>query len=372
MPVAPNEPIPQYSYPYRVLIVDDEPTQRMLEREILEAPKYSVTEAANGATALAILQEQDFDAVLLDVRMPGIDGNEVCKRIRNELGLPMLPVIMVTGFGGHDDLAVSLREGASDFIRKPYHPMELMARVDSAVHHKRLTDQLDSAEAVLFALARMVEAKDETTGDHCTRLAHNVVIFGETLGLPAEELTALRRAGVLHDIGKLGIPDSILRKRGPLDAAEWDIMRQHTTIGAALCDPLKSMRLTSPIVRHHHERWDGSGYPHGLARAEIPLLARVFQIVDIFDALSFSRPYKPALPIEKVIGILQEETTRGWRDPTLVEAFLDLLASQPDTLLVHDNLAHEADGLGASLFHDIARGGALEWDSRAEILKAGQ
>jgi putative two-component system response regulator len=355
----------QDSYPYRVLVVDDEPTQRMLEREILEVPKYQVSEAANGAAALAILGEREFDAVLLDVRMPGMDGNEVCRRIRGELGLAMLPVIMVTGFGGHDDLAISLREGANDFIRKPYHPMELIARVDSAVHHKRMTDQLDSAESVLFALARMVEAKDEYTGDHCTRLTHNAVVFGETLGLDAEELTALRRAGVLHDIGKLGIPDSILRKRGPLDPAEWDIMRQHTSIGAALCEPLKSMRLTAPIIRHHHEHWDGSGYPHGLAGEDIPLLARVFQIVDIFDALSFSRPYKPALPLQRVAAILEQETARGWRDPRLVPVFLDLLAKRPHDLLSHDDLAREAEGLGASLFQDIARGGILDWDRSA-------
>ncbi len=352
----------QDSYPYRVLVVDDEPTQRMLEREILEAPKYQVSEAADGAAALAILRTTEFDAVLLDVRMPGMDGNEVCRRIRSELGLAMLPVIMVTGFGGHDDLAISLRDGANDFIRKPYHPMELMARVDSAVHHKRMTDQLDSAEAVLFALARLVEAKDEYTGDHCTRLAHNAVVFGEALGLKGAELTALRRAGVLHDIGKLGNPDSILRKRGSLDDAEWSIMRQHTCIGAALCEPLKSMRLTAPIVRHHHERWDGSGYPHGLAGEAIPLLARVFQITDIFDALSFPRPYKPALPLPRVIEILEQETARGWRDPNLVPVFLDLLARQPESLLKHDGLAREAEGLGARLFRTITAGGTLDWD----------
>lgn len=356
--VQSQESVFQDSYPYRVLVVDDEPTQRMLEREILDAPRYQVAEAADGPTALRILRAQEFDVVLLDVRMPGMDGNEVCRRIRSELGLTMLPVIMVTGFGGHDDLAISLREGANDFIRKPYHPMELIARVDSAVHHKRMTDQLDSADSVLFALARMVEAKDEYTGDHCTRLAHNAVVFGEALGLRGDDLTALRRAGVLHDIGKLGIPDAILRKRGPLDVEEWEVMRQHTTIGAALCEPLKSMRLTAPIIRHHHERWDGSGYPHGLAGEAIPLLARVFQIVDIFDALSFPRPYKPALPTAEVIAILEEETRRGWRDAKLVEVFLELITQRPEALLAHTELTREAEGLGARLYRNIAQGGS--------------
>lgn len=272
--------------PYRVLIVDDDPVSRRLEQEILDAPNYLVTEASSGQAALDALREHSFDVVLLDKRMPGMDGDEVCRRIRGELGLSMLPILMVTGDGDIDNLTRSLAAGATDFVRKPYDPTELLARLDSAVSRKRLTDQLDSAEAMLFALARMVEAKDGTTGDHCSRLSHNGVVLGQALGLDAEELMALRRGGVLHDIGKLGIPDSILLKPGKLTDEEWVIMRQHVDIGARIVGDLKSMRMTVPIIRHHHERWDGSGYPDGLRGQDIPLLARIFQVVDIYDALT--------------------------------------------------------------------------------------
>lgn len=341
------------TYPYRVLIVDDEALHRALEKEILDSPKYAVAEAASGGEALEILSQQPFDVVLMDKRMPGIDGDETTRRIRADLNDAMLPVIMVTGSTSTADLEASLHAGASDFVRKPYNPIELVARVDAAAARKRLTDQLDSAESVLFALARMVEAKDGTTGDHCTRLSHNSVVFGEALGLSTEELEALRRGGVLHDIGKLGIPDSILLKPSALTEQEWQVMRQHTTIGARLVDGLKSMRLTAPIVHFHHERWDGSGYPIGLRGEEIPLLARVFQIVDIHDALANRRPYKKALEQEEIIHILQQEVDKGWRQPELVQAFIQLLRNRGQELL----LWKESDDLGRKLYSDIEKAG---------------
>lgn len=347
-------------YPFHVLIVDDDPIHRALEREILESDKYLIKEANSGMQALNMLREHSFDVVLLDKRMPGLDGDEVCRRIRGELGLDMLPILMVSGDNDTDNLTVSLAAGASDFVRKPYEPVELVARLDAAVSHKRLTDQLDSAESMLFALARMVEAKDGTTGDHCTRLSHNGVVLGKTLGLNPDELMALRRGGVLHDIGKLGIPDSILLKPGPLTEAEWAIMRQHVDIGARLVGGLKSMRLTVPIIACHHERWDGSGYPQGLRGPQIPLLARIFQMVDIYDALSHVRPYKPALNRQQVVAVLHDEAARGWRDPELTAVFLDIVQNRPHELDV-PSTTH--DDLGLSMLEDIRLTGVLDWDT---------
>jgi putative two-component system response regulator len=269
----------------------------------------------------------------------------------------MLPVLMVTGNSDIGNLTVSLTSGASDFVRKPYDPAELLARVNAAAEKKRLTDQLDSAESLLFALARMVEAKDGTTGDHCSRLAHTGVVLGKAMGLSTEELAALRRGGILHDIGKLGIPDSILLKPGKLTDEEWDIMRQHVHIGAQIVGELKSMRLTEPIVRHHHERWDGSGYPYGLKGEEIPLLARVFQVVDIYDALSNARPYKRAFTQEEVIGIMEGEVCNGWRDPDIVATFLNILRNDPASL----ELPGAKPDLGQNLFNAIQSTGVIDW-----------
>lgn len=347
--------------PYKVLVVDDDAAQRGLEREILSGADYQVFEADSGDGALRALRHQNFDAILLDKRMPGMDGTEVCRRIRGELGLPFLPILMVTANGDTDTLSTSLAAGASDFLRKPYEPTELLARVEAAVNRKRLTDQLDSAESMLFTLARMVEAKDGNTGDHCSRLSHTGVLLGQALGLNAEELQALRRGGVLHDIGKLGIPDSILLKQGPLTSEEWDIMRQHVDIGASLVGGLRSMRLTVPIILHHHEKWDGSGYPHGLCGEDIPLLARVFQIVDIYDALAHARPYKPAFAREQIISLMQEEASKGWRDPELTAIFLDIVKHRPDDLLVPPG---GRDDLGWGLFAQIRDTGTLDWNGR--------
>ncbi len=344
--------------PIRVLIVDDDAHHRALERDLLDSPAYKVSEAESGLQAIDILGSQGFDVVLLDKRMPGMDGDETCRRIRKDPRLSLLPILMVTGNSDIDNLTASLAAGANDFLRKPYDPMELLARVNAAAKNKRLTDQLDSAESLLFALARMVEAKDGTTGDHCSRLAHTGVLLGKAMGLSAEELVALRRGGILHDLGKLGIPDSILLKPGKLTAEEWDIMRQHVDIGAQIVGGLKSMRLTETIVRHHHERWDGGGYPNGLKGQEIPLLARIFQVVDIYDALANTRPYKRAFTREEVIAIMEEETTKGWRDPEIVAIFLNILRNDPASLELPSGARPD---LGLNLFNAIQSTGVIDW-----------
>lgn len=344
--------------PIRVLIVDDDPHHRALERELLDSPLYQVEEASSGPDALIRLSHAEYDVVLLDKRMPGMDGDETCRRIRSDLGLKLLPVLMVTGNSDVDNLTLSMEAGATDFVRKPYDPSELLARLNSAASRKRLTDQLDSAESLLFALARMVEAKDGTTGDHCSRLSHTGVVLGKALGLTSEELQALKRGGILHDIGKLGIPDNILLKPGKLIEQEWGLMRQHVYIGAQIVGGLKSMRLTVPIIQHHHERWDGTGYPDGLQGKEIPLLARVFQIVDIYDALRNARPYKPAMSRDEVISIMEEEAAKGWRDPEITTVFLDIVRNRPQDLDIPEGSGGD---LGQHLFEMIHQTGVIEW-----------
>lgn len=342
----------------KILIVDDMATNRKLAGYVLRPPEFQIFEADDGMQALKILRHEEFDLVLMDVMMPGIDGFETCRRIREELGLKLLPVIMLTSMGSPDDVVQGMDVGANDYVTKPFNSIELSALVRAAVERKHLTDRLDDAETVLLSLGRMVEARDHDTAGHCDRLAHMSVVFGNELGLESDHIEALRRGGVLHDIGKLGIPDSVLLKKGKLDAEEWQIMKQHTVIGAALCSPLRTMQRTADIARCHHEKWNGSGYPAGLKGEEIPLTARVFQIVDIYDALSSQRPYKPALDREKVIEIMEQETAAGFWDASLMNKFLDIVRKRPEVL----ELPETADKDRSSVvLDDIQRSGVMEW-----------
>jgi putative two-component system response regulator len=344
----------------RVLVVDDMATNRALVRAVLNPVEFEVVEAQSGEHALERIHELMPDVVLLDVMMPGMDGFEVCQALREQEEFRLLPVIMLTSLGSPDDVARGMEVGATDYVTKPFHAIELEARVRAAVEKKRLTDRLDDTESVLFALARVVEAKDRTTGDHCDRLSHFSVILGEALGLGYDDLEALRRGGILHDIGKVAIPDAILLKKDKLNESEWAVMRQHPAIGAYLCSALRTMRRTVDIIRYHHEKWNGSGYPAGLAGTDIPLLARVFQVVDVYDALISERPYKPALPREEVIRLLHDETGRGYWDPDVMRAFLDILERHPERL---DLPAASQAGRDAEIVRHIV-GGVMDWRDR--------
>lgn len=345
----------------KILVVDDMETNIKMLGYVLRPPEYHIVEARSGEEALQILRNEAIDVVLLDVMMPGISGFETCIRIRKDLGLTLLPVIMLTSLGGADDVVQGLDAGADDYISKPFSTIELIARIRASIERKNLIDKLDDAESVLFSLARMVEARDVDTGDHCDRLAHTGVLFGKELGLGSEDILALRRGGILHDIGKLGIPDSILLKKGKLDAEEWQIMKQHTVIGSALCGPLRTMQRSAAIARCHHEKWNGSGYPDGLKGEEIPLIARVFQIVDIFDALSHHRPYKPAFPREQVIEIMEQETEAGFWDPNLMAKFMQIVRERPEALQRPNT---ETNDRSINILSEIQRSGAMNWYSK--------
>jgi putative two-component system response regulator len=264
------------------------------------------------------------DLVILDVLMPDLNGFEICQQLKADPGTRLTPVILVTALHETDDRIRGIEAGADDFLTKPFNVHELRARVRSLIRIKRYTDELDSAESIILSLARTIEARDETTDGHCQRLASYAATLGAHLGLGQDDLAALEFGGYLHDIGKVGILDDVLLKPGRLTRDEYERIKQHTLIGDRLCGPLRSLRRVRPIVRSHHERLDGSGYPDGLRGDDVPLLAQIIGIVDIFDALTSRRPYKEPMTAGYAYEELRREASNGWRRSDLVDAFIDL------------------------------------------------
>ncbi len=312
-----------------VLVVHDQEDNREVLTEMLRHQGYRVLSAKDGKQALKILGEQHIDLALLDMMMPHSSGFDVCRQIKAASEARLTPVLLVTGLARQDDRVRGIESGADDFLGKPIRKEELLARVRTLVRLKRYTDELESVETVMFMLARSIEAKDPCTHDHCDRLAPYSVALAERLGLPEEQRVALRRAGIVHDIGKVAVPERILLKPGPLDPEERRIMETHPVVGERICAPLKTFRLVLPIIRHHHEKMNGTGYPDGLHYNRIPLTARILQTVDIYDALVTDRPYRKALPHERAFAILREEVDRGWWDGALVDEFEDVLKGVP-------------------------------------------
>ncbi len=304
-----------------VLVIDDQPQSLEAMREALHPLGFEVWQALDGESGFLIARERQPDVILLDVMMPGIDGYEVCRRLKADEETRLLPVVFFTGLESRQARLKGLEVGATDFLSKPFDLVELEVRVRNLVHFRRLTQDLDDAEKMLFAVARAIEARDEATGDHCDRLSQLAAHLGEHVELDQEAVKTLRRAGYLHDIGKIAVPDAVLLKPGRLDEDEWRIMRSHVEIGVKICAPLRTLRPVLPIIRHHHERSDGTGYPDGLSGEQIPLLARVFQVVDVFDALTNQRPYRKALSTGEALELQRQETSRGWWDHEVFEAF---------------------------------------------------
>lgn len=316
-----------------VLVADDNELNRDLLAEILTAEGYNVIVAADGVQALNIINSASVDLALLDVIMPGKTGFEVCIEIKHSPKTVFIPVVLVTGLTGDNDRIQGIRCGADDFLSKPVNREELLARAHSLLRLKEYTDELENAETVLFSLALSIEAKDPYTKGHCDRLAAYSSALGRQLGLPNEECVALRRGGIVHDIGKIAVPEHILLKKGPLTDEEWVVMRQHPIVGERICAPLKSFRLVRPIIRHHHEKINGTGYPDGLKGDQIPLTARILQVTDIYDALATERCYRRALPHDVVMNTMREEARRGWWDMDLVNEFETcVLTSTPKSL----------------------------------------
>ncbi|WP_017315905.1 response regulator [Mastigocladopsis repens] len=314
----------------RVLVVDDHAASRMTAVAVLAMEGYEVIEADNGYTAVEQVTQKPPDLILLDVMMPEMDGFQVCQLLKQNEQTRLIPVIFITALNDRRSRIRGIEAGADDFLTKPFDRVELAARVKSLVQQKRLNEDLDHAEQVLFSIGRAIESRDPNTGDHCERLVKLGKAFGEYLNLTRTQIRDLMWGGYLHDIGKVGIPDAVLLKTGKFTAQEWEVMRQHVLIGEKICQPLRSMRGVIPIIRHHHERWDGSGYPDGLKGDEIPYLAQVFQIIDIFDALTSERPYKRAFTLEEALAVMAEETDSGWRNPKMMQQFTEFISAFTD------------------------------------------
>ena len=314
--------------PARILVVDDQPTIAGLMSQLLTMSGYDVVTASDAQQAEAEIRRQLPDLILSDVKMPGKSGYEFCRDLKSDPATRLIPFVLVTGLSDSTDNVRGIEAGADDFLNKPVLAEELKARVKSLLRVKEFTDELETVDSVLCTLGLIVEGRDPYTEGHCERLAEGAANLGRHLGLDQDSIVALRRGGFLHDLGKIAVPDAILKKGSDLTVKEWEIMRQHPVIGENICKPLKSLRLVLPIIRHHHEHVDGSGYPDGMRAGEIPLLPRILQVVDVYDALRTTRPYKPALSHEQAAQTMRQEARQRLWDAELVNEFFSMLAMQ--------------------------------------------
>jgi len=312
----------------RILVVDDNINLASLMSELLTMRGYQVVTAENAAQAESEIRRQAPDLILSDVRMPGKSGYEFCRELKDDPATRLIPFVLITGLSDSADKVRGIEAGADDFLNKPVLAEELTARVKSLLRVKEFTDELETADTVLCTLGLAVESRDPYTEGHCERLALRAAELGRHLQLDEDSIVALRRGGYLHDLGKIAVPDEILKKGSDLTLAEWSIMKQHPVTGENICKPLKSLRLVLPIIRHHHEHADGSGYPDGMRANEIPLLPRVLQVVDVYDALRTARPYKPALSHDHAAQTMREEARRGLWDGELVDEFFSMLMAR--------------------------------------------
>ncbi|MBI5114926.1 response regulator [Candidatus Poribacteria bacterium] len=320
----------------KILVVDDEQIIVELHRKLLEKQGYRVIMASNGREALERVLTEKPDLVLTDVFMPEMDGLQLCDQLKKGERTNLIPIIMATSADDFDHKIRGIETGADDFLAKPVRPKELYARVKSLLRIKSLTDSLDSAETVIFSLANAIEAKDQFTKGHTDRVSSLAVSLGEHIGLNSDDIGTLSKGGILHDIGKIGIKDTILNKPGKLTAEEFEEIKKHPETGERICLPLHSLQPVLPIIKHHHEKYDGSGYPCGFAGEHIPLLARIMAIADVYDALTSRRAYRDAMRHTEAMEILRSETSDNKFDPLLFEKFEELIESREDLRKLFD------------------------------------
>ncbi|HEV2250942.1 MAG TPA: HD domain-containing phosphohydrolase [Candidatus Limnocylindria bacterium] len=311
-----------------ILVVDDVQANRELLEGHLAALGYLVREAADGQAALDAIDAAEPDLVLLDIEMPKVDGLEVCRRIKSHPLRRLVPVVLITARSDRATRLAGLQAGADDFLTKPFDAQELLVRTTVLLRDRLLNSRLDAAETVLLAIARAVEARDDYTVHHAERVGAYAREIAREHGLEGEDLDIVYRGGVLHDVGKIGIRDAILLKPGPLTTAEFTTMKGHAVEGERICGPLRSTEHYVPIVRHHHERWDGAGYPDGLAGDSIPIGARIVAVADAWDAMVTDRPYRAGLARDEAVRRLRDGAATQW-DERFVRVFL-ALRDRPD------------------------------------------
>ena len=322
-----------------ILIVDDEYSGRETLQSVLEGEGYNLIMAENGMQAIERAKAYQPDVILLDVMMPGMTGFEVCERIRSDPQVAEIPIIILTALDDRDSLLTGLKSGADDFISKPFDRFELRARLIGITrlnrYHKLVDEReklqkahqhlLDAYDATIAGWSHAMDLRDRETEGHSQRVSELTLRLASAFGFQDEELTHIRHGALLHDMGKLGIPDSILQKPDELSPDEWVVMRTHPQLAYEMLYPVEYLRPALAIPYCHHEKWDGTGYPRGLKGEEIPLAARIFAIVDVWDAITSNRPYRPAYTIDQALAHIREQSGKHF-DPRVVDVFFKLLA----------------------------------------------
>ena len=308
-----------------VLVVDDVLPNLELMEAVFQKAGLQVHSALGAEAALDVYTNHPIDIAVLDVMMPGINGFELCRRLKTFSEKEFIPVVLVTALNDKRNRLTGLEAGADDFISKPFDTQELLTKIRSLLKQKELHAQLDHSENIIFSLVITLEARDHYTKGHSTRVGDLANEFGAFLGFPGKDLVVLKKAGILHDIGKMGLSEAILKKPAALTPEEAEEIRRHPTLGEEICRPLKSMKDILPGIRHHHERWDGNGFPDNLSGDSIPLMARILAILDTFDAMVSIRPYRGRRSIEEALLVIEKERFSGQWDPELTGVFIRMM-----------------------------------------------
>jgi len=313
-----------------ILVVDDVQSNLELMEAVFIREGFKVYTALNSSEALDIFGNCSIDLAVLDVMMPVVDGFELCRNLKEMSGKRFFPVILLTALSDRKSKIKGIESGADDFISKPFDSSELIIKMKSLLKLKTLNEELDHSENIIMTLAVAMEARDPYTRGHSTRVSKLSADFVTFLGLMEQDKKEMEKAGILHDIGKICLSESLLRKPGPLTKEEVEMIKTHALLGEELCRPLFSMQKILPAIRHHHERWDGEGFPDGLAGQDIPIMARMLSIIDSFDAMVSVRPYRDRRSVKVTLTTMRSEQYSGQWDSELVGYFLEMMYRLPE------------------------------------------